>query len=185
MSNGSTCSAALSTNTATPPDQYRPQPRLPARARTQNNMFERHDRPDAYAYAGKQPTASCLQRGRRMLRGQPEQDVTFRKGHCLTRRAPDPPSCTLHGSPPSSSATTRPPGRSDGSSPRPTSRTCWPGSSDTNRKSTTSSNPPAAITSLPHSPQPHNPRRTSAAEHLDPAGRPLRSARSPRRRGCR
>ncbi|MET7951654.1 IS630 family transposase [Micromonospora sp. NPDC005324] len=47
----------------------------------------------------------------------------------------------------------------------PTSRTSWPGSSDTNRKSKTSSNPPAAITSLPHSPWPHNPRRTYGLDH--------------------
>ena len=42
-------------------------------------------------------------------------------------------------------------------SPRPTSRTSWSGSSDTNRKSPTSSNPPAATTGLPDWPWPHSP----------------------------
>ncbi|MFF4625568.1 transposase [Nonomuraea jabiensis] len=57
------------------------------------------------------------------------------------------------GSSPSSGATTGPPGPSNGSSPRPTSRTYWPGSSDTNRKSRTFSSTMTATISLSHSPK--------------------------------
>ena len=57
----------------------------------------------------------------------------------------------------------RVPSRSNGSSPLPTSRTYWPGSSGTNRKSEPSSTD--TTISLPHW-QPHDdPRGTSDADH--------------------
>ena len=71
-----------------------------------------------------------------------------------------------------------------GGSPPPTWTICWPGSTDTNRKSRTSSNPPAATPACRTRPgRMINPRRTYGARPLSNGTQRPKTARHPRSPG--